>query len=333
MLEYFMQKIFPDKLKPGDEIRVIAPSRSMSILSKETREIADKRLSDMGFKVTFGRHVEERDDFVSSSIESRVEDLHEAFADKNVAAVLTAIGGFNCNQMLRYIDWELIKNNPKILCGYSDITALNNAIFAKTGLVTYSGLHYSTFGQKLHFEYNQQYFEKCLLNDEPFKVLPSKEWTDDQWYVNQDDRKPIVNNGWLVINEGMAEGTILGANLCTFNLLQGTEYMPSLENSVLFLEDDSESQSVHFDRDLQSLIHLPGFGEVKGLVFGRFQNQSNVNNNLLTQIVKNKKELEKIPVVANIDFGHTDPRITFPIGGEVRVDAKGRDGMIEILKH
>jgi muramoyltetrapeptide carboxypeptidase LdcA involved in peptidoglycan recycling len=284
--------------------------------------------------LTFGKHVEERDDFVSSLIESRVEDLHEAFADKNVKAILTAIGGFNCNQMLRYIDWELIRNNPKIICGYSDITALNNAIFAKTGLVTYSGLHYSTFGQKLHFEYNQQYFEKCLSNEESFEISPSREWTDDQWYVNQDNRKPIINNGWLVINEGRTEGNILGANLCTFNLLQGTEYMPDLSNSVLFLEDDSESQSVHFDRDLQSLIHLPNFDKVRGLVIGRFQKESHVNDELLTKIIKSKKELEKIPVIANVDFGHTDPRITFPIGGEVRINAKSNeDCTIEILKH
>ena len=233
-----MNKIFPNKLKIGDEVRVIAPAKSLAIISKETREIANKRIEELGLKISFGKHVDEMDDFSSSSIESRIEDLHEAFSDKNVKAVFTGIGGFNSNQLLKYIDWDLIKKNPKIICGFSDITALNNSIFAKTGLVTYSAPQYSTFGQKLYFDYTLDYFEKCLFKNDPFEVKPSESWSDDKWYKDQDNRKLIPNEGWLVINNGNAEGTILGANLCTFNLFQGTEYMPSLNNSILFLEDD-----------------------------------------------------------------------------------------------
>ncbi len=141
-----MNKIYPGKLKQGDEVRVVAPSRSLSIIGKEVQEIANKRFEELGLKLTFGKHVKEIDEFNSSSIQSRVEDLHEAFSDNNVKAVITVIGGFNSNQLLKYIDWNLIKDNPKIFLGYSDITALNNSIFSKTGLVTYSGPHYSTFG-------------------------------------------------------------------------------------------------------------------------------------------------------------------------------------------
>ena len=99
--------------------------------------------------------------FTSSSIESRIEDFTYAFSDTNVKAIFTAIGGVNSNQLLKYIDWELIKNNPKIFCGFSDITALNNSIFTKTGLVTYSGPFItSTFGQKLHFDDTLDYIKK-----------------------------------------------------------------------------------------------------------------------------------------------------------------------------
>ena len=162
-----MGKIFPNKLKIGDEVRVIAPARSLAIISKENREIANKRIEELGLKISFGKHLDEMDDFASSSIESRIEDLHEAFSDKNVKAVFTVIGGFNSNQLLKYIDWDLIKNNPKIICGYSDITALNDSIFAKTGLVTYSAPQYSTFGQKLYFDYTLDYFKKCLFKNDP----------------------------------------------------------------------------------------------------------------------------------------------------------------------
>lgn len=314
-------------------MRVIAPARSLTIISKENREIANKKIEDLGLKLTFSKHVEEMDDFASSSIESRIEDLHEAFSDKNVKAVFTVIGGFNSNQLLKYIDWDLIKNNSKIICGYSDITALNDAFFAKTGLVTYSAPQYSTFGQKLYFDYTLDYFKKCLMSDAPFEIKPSESWSDDAWYKDQDNRKLIPNEGWLTINGGNAEGTILGANLCTFNLLQGTEYMPSLKDSVLFLEDDSTSKAFDFDRNLQSLIHLPDFSDVRGMVIGRFQKGSEMTNSLLTQIIKTKKELNNMPVLANVDFGHTSPLISFPIGGEVEVQVNKISSSIKITRH
>lgn len=327
-----MNKIYPKKLKKDDEVRIISPARSLAIISKEIQEIANKRFFELGLKLSFGKHVNKIDKFNSSSIESRIEDLHEGFSDKNVKAVITVIGGFNSNQLLRYIDWDLIKNNPKIFLGYSDITILNNAIFAKTGLVNYSGPHYSSFGQKLYFDYTLDYFKKCLMDDKLFDIKPSNSWSDDKWHSDQIKRELINNSGYLVINEGNADGIIFGANLCTFNLLQGTEYFPDLTDSILFLEDDYETVPHTFDRDLQSLIHLPDFSKVKGLVIGRFQKKSNMTDGLLTKIIKTKKELDKIPVIANVDFGHTDPKITFPIGGEVKIITSKNKVLIEITK-
>ncbi len=174
-------------------------------------------------------------------------------------AVLTAIGGYNSNQLLRYLDYDLIKANPKILCGYSDITALTVAIHARTALVTYSGPHFSTFGMEQGLGYTLEYFQKCLLKTGPFTIDPSTEWSDDKWARDQQDRTFIRNEGCVVICEGSAEGTLLGGNLCTLNLLQGTEFMPSLAGSLLLLEDDYELKALTFDRDLQSLLHQPGF--------------------------------------------------------------------------
>lgn len=327
-----MNKIYPEKLRKGDEVRIIAPSRSMKILGEELKNIANNRFQELGLKLSFGKYINETDDFNSSPIKLRIEDLHEAFLDKNVKAIITVIGGFNSNQLLKYINWDLIKNNPKIFLGYSDITTLNNVIFAKTGLVTYSGPHYSTFGQKLHFEYTLEYFQKCLMKNESFKIKPSVSWSDDEWYLDQNKRDLINNPGFLVINRGDAEGTILGGNLCTFNLLQGTEYFPDLTDSILFLEDDYETVPHTFDRDLQSLIHLPDFNKVRGLAIGRFQKKSNMTNDLLIKIIKTKKELDNIPVIANIDFGHSDPKITFPIGGEVKITTLKNKTSIEITK-
>jgi muramoyltetrapeptide carboxypeptidase LdcA involved in peptidoglycan recycling len=327
-----MNKIYPEKLKKGDEVRIIAPSRSMKILGEELRNIANNRLQELGLKLSFGKYINDTDEFNSSSIQLRIEDFHNAFTDKNVKGIITVIGGFNSNQLLRYINWDLIKNNPKIFLGYSDITALNNAIFDKTGLVTFSGPHYSTFGQKLHFEYTLEYFQKCLMKDRSFEITPSVSWSDDEWYLDQNKRDLINNPGFLVINRGNVEGTILGGNLCTFNLLQGTEYFPDLTNSILFLEDDYETVPHTFDRDLQSIIHLQDFSKVRGLVIGRFQKKSGITNDLLTKIIKTKKELKNIPVIANVDFGHSDPKITFPIGGEAKITVLKNKTSIEIIK-
>jgi muramoyltetrapeptide carboxypeptidase LdcA involved in peptidoglycan recycling len=324
-----------NKLQLGDEIRVIAPARSLGIVSQELRDIATVRLNEMGFKVTFGRHVEEKDDFNSSSVQSRIEDLHEAFADPNVRGILTVIGGFNSNQLFDYIDWELIARNPKVICGFSDITALNNAIYAKTGLVTYSGPHYSSFGQKLYFDYTLDYFKKCCINNDQFPIYASENWSDDHWHSNQDDRHLMPNPGFVVINEGQAEGTLLGGNLCTFNLLQGTQYMPSLDNSILFIEDDvigNHMDFAEFDRNLQSLIHMPQFKGVRGIAIGRFQKESVINDSLLHQIIKSKRELDDMPVISGVDFGHSDPKITFPIGGTVVIDTDA-DVKLRIISH
>jgi len=328
-----MKYVFPDKLKYGDEIRVISPSRSLSIIGEETRRVAGERFAELGLKLSFGKHVEEIDDFNSSSVASRLEDLHEAFADTNVKGILTVIGGFNSNQLLTGIDWELLQANPKVFCGFSDITALNNSILAKTGLVTYSGTHYSNFGMKNYFDYALEHFRKAVMSDEPIAVQPSKEWTDDLWFLDQENRKPIPNEGWLVIQEGQAQGSIRGGNLCTFNLLQGTEYMPDLYNTILFIEDDEESLPHHFDRDLVSLIQQPNFSGVKAIVIGRFQNASKMTNDLLRQMIKSKTELKDLPIIANVDFGHTNPLITYPVGGEVLVNVEKLQPSIVITKH
>ena len=328
-----MNIIYPDKLKRGDEVRVITPAQSLHIINQETRDIAKRRFDELGLRLTFGKHVDECDEFTSSSVQSRIEDLHDAFADKNVKAVLTVIGGYNSNQLLRDIDWQVIRDNPKIFCGYSDITVLSNAILAKTGLVTYSGPHYSTFGMEKYFDYTLEYFTKCLMSDEPIAIKASAEWTDDAWFMDQQNRTPMPNESWNVINGGAASGAVIGGNLCTLNLLQGTEYMPALKDSILFIEDTASSKLINFDRDLVSLIQQPGFEGVRGIVIGRFQKDSKMDLELLAKSIKSKKELSKMPVIANVDFGHTSPLITFPVGGQVEVDANDASPNIKITKH
>jgi muramoyltetrapeptide carboxypeptidase len=331
-----MERRLPPRLRSGDTLRVVAPARSLAIIPPAQRAIADARLASIGLRVTFGAHVEECDAFRSSSVAARVADLHAAFADPDARGVITVIGGFNSNQLLAHLDYDLIAAHPKVLCGYSDITALGNAIYAKTGLVTYSGPHYSSFAMRRHFEYTEANFVRCLFDSAPFDLAPSDAWSDDAWFLDQDNRTTVPNGGPVVLSEGAAEGALLGGNLCTFNLLHGTEFMPPLDDAILFVEDDEAPGAfadVTFDRDLQSVLHLPAFRGVRGLLIGRFQKRSEMTVDKLRAIVASKPELAGLPVVCDVDFGHTTPFATLPIGGTARLEARGTSVTLRVLAH
>ena len=201
--------------------------------------------------------------------------------------MLTVLGGYNSNQLLDGIDYKLIEANPKIFCGYSDITALQNAFLKKVGLVTYSGPHYSTFGCKLAVDWIITQFQKATFHNQI----------------------------------GEAEGIIVGGNLSTLCVLCGTPYFLNLDKAILFLEDDFESHVNLFDRQVQQITMQPNFDKVRGLVIGRFQNASKITQAHLHHIIKSKDKLKNMPVIANADFGHTMPFFTFPIGGTAKLSA------------
>jgi muramoyltetrapeptide carboxypeptidase len=325
--------MIPAKLKAGDEVRVVSPSSGLGFVSGELGEVAGGRLEGLGLRISYGGAGETLDRFESSPAEERVRELHEAFADAGVAGMLTIIGGYNSNQLLGRLDYDLIRENPKALCGFSDITALATAIHAKTGFVTYSGPHFSTFSMERGLRYTLDHFERCVMRDGPFVVEPADHWSDDLWYLDQENRDLVPNPGYEVLNEGEAEGTLLGGNLGTLALLFGTGYMPDLEGTILLLEDDEEVEPHHFDRTLQSLIHQPGFEGVRGIVLGRFQRASNMDPETLAQIVRSKPELEDLPVIFNASFGHTTPTFTFPIGGTGSLRAHAGDVELRIETH
>ena len=310
--------MIPPKLKKGDEIRIIAPSGSLTRVRTDVLERSLAYLDENGFRVTYSTNCREMDSFSSSSVESRAADLHEAFADPDVKAVMACIGGFNVNQILPYIDYDLIRANPKILCGYSDITALLNAVYARTGLVTYHAPHLAALGFLREREYTHKYLTACLMNEDPISVTPSE-----------------TAGSYTVLQEGTCEGEIVGGNLCTLNLLQGTPYMPDLRDKVLFIEDDNimgDYFPYEFDRNLQSLLQVSGAESVRGIVFGRFDESCRLTEDTIRAIVKGKVPAG-IPVVFGTDFGHVFPMISFPVGGRVKLSANGEGIDLRITEH
>ena len=307
-----------NKLKPGDEVRVIAPSRNLTEVRQDVHHHAIDFWAKEGLNLTFSKNSREVGKFHSSSIASRIEDIHEAFSDPSVKMVITCLGGFNANQLLRHLDYDLIARNPKILCGFSDITALHNAIYAKTGLVTYHGPHYGTFAFEKEAEYTRKAFFDCVMKDTPIVVSPSE-----------------TAGEYQTIQEGICEGTIIGGNLCTLNLLQGTPYMPDIRDKVLFLEDDNIMGpyfSYEFDRNLESLLQIDGAETIKGIVFGWFDESCGLTVETITDIIRDKVPAN-IPVVFGADFGHVFPMFTFPIGGTARIAANKGGAEIQIITH
>lgn len=318
-----MAKIIPPALQAGDEIRVIAPANGIKLIGPDCREIARARFAELGLKVSFGRNTvdENWEADGSSAIAKRLQDLHEAFVDPKVKGIFTIIGGHCSNQLLKYIDYDLIAANPKIFCGFSDITALLNAIYAKTGLETFSGPHYSSAGMKKGFEYSLQNMVKMLMGDGVNHLQPSAEWSDDLWFLDQENRYFAKNEGYWQLQPGEAEGTLIGGNLCTFNLLLGSQYRPAfVKDTVLFIEDTESSSIADFTRNLQALIYQPDFGNVKAILIGRFQKKSEVTREKLEFMLQRlQADLHGLPIIANLDFGHSTPLLTIPVGGSATI--------------
>lgn len=314
------------------EVRIVAPSMSLKEEKRKKIKSIEAYFCSLGYSLTMGNHIFLQDDlFGCSSIQERVEDLMNAFLDKNVEVIICADGGYQVNQILPYLDYDKIKQNPKIIIGYSDITALLIAIMKQCHFVTYYGPMLDGF-YSLN-EYTLSYFEKILKKDK-FVLTSSKEIFDYQKKGSQSKKIVLSNKGMVAIQNGCACGRIIGGNLCTLNLLQGTKYMPNLDNCILFLEDDADDFGrdvflFEFDRNLESLLQLPHCS-IKGIVFGRFQLCSKMTIDKLMKVIQNKEKLKNIPIVAEADFGHTNPMVTIPLGGYCELSVQNQDIHIEI---
>lgn len=326
--------IIPPRLSIGSHLAVVAPSRSASVLSDDTIQTATKALTDYGFQLSFADNwLSTHEPLQVGSVKERLDDLHSAFRDPSIAGVITAVGGYNSNQLLSGIDYELIQNNPKVICGLSDITAIVNAIYAKTGLVTYLGPHFSSWGNKIGFEYSRDMFTQATMTTDAYSLTHRTEWSDDKWYLDQGNRKFHKDTGGLSINKGSARGIAIGGNIDAFCNLLGTPYAPTLKNAILFLEQGNDDTNfADFDAQLQSILDQPGASEIKAIMIGRFCGENAPTDADICSAIRSRKQLDAIPVVANLGFGHTTPIFTVVIGGEYVINVN-TSITIEVISH
>ncbi len=316
----------------NSEMRIVTSSGRLNMTEDDINYIKTKL---EGFDITFGKNVNKSiPEYNCPSIEDRKKDIEKAFLDKNVKVIMFARGGFLSNQLLDVIDYEIIRKNPKIIVGFSDVTSLLNAIYSQTGLKTYYGPNFSVLAMRKGNDYTYEYLNRIFNKEEEFYINPSTYWSSDKWYKSQDNRDFINNNGMNVINKGNANGIIIGGNLNSFSLLQGTKYMPFAEKIILFIEEDdwaNEDYLYEFDRRLQSLTQQSFFKNVKGIIIGRAQKNANMNIERWKTLISMNKKIKSIPIIINADFGHTMPMVTFPIGGKCIIKAEKSDVQIKII--
>lgn len=319
--------LYPAKLNKGDTIGVISPSSPVAAFCPRRLQRGVEELENHGFRVKLGKHTSERYKHTAGTIRQRIEDLHTMFADDAVKAIFCTIGGLNSNQLLEHIDYSLIKAHPKIFMGFSDITALLNAIYTKTGLVTYLGPailpQFGEFGGMLPFTW--EYLEKVLMNTNNVRIMPSEEWTDEFTPWDKEDNRPRVmkpNDGIKILKSGNASGIMVGGNIGTFLLLNGTTYIPSLKDVILCVEEDEVETPATIDRFFIQLRHIGAFSKIKGMLIGRFNSKVGFKKeDALEEIVLAATEGFDFPILYDLDFSHTDPMITIPIGGRCEMNA------------
>ncbi|MBA3974850.1 MAG: LD-carboxypeptidase [Candidatus Solibacter sp.] len=300
----------PKAVKPGDTVALITPSTYVS--DPDRLELARRTVEHFGLKAKWGAGVGKRDGYLGGSIQTRVDDLHAAFADPQVKAVFCIRGGYGSAMLLDKIDFGLIRRNPKIFIGYSDITALHVAIHQETGLVTFHGpVTLSRFSN-----YTQECFRRALFEAKPLGVLtnPPEE--------NQLRPRHLTR----VIRPGKASGPLTGGNLSLIASLMGTRWEIRTEGKMLFIEDVGE-QPYAMDRMLTQLRLAGKLKGIRGLVIGEcsgctpreFQ-PSFESTFSLGEVLNNILGDLDVPVLTGMTIGHTDDQLTLPMGVKATLD-------------
>ena len=304
----------PPRLKKGDIVAVAAPASPPKSFDKLHKGI--HYLEHLGYNVVLGRHVHEKHGYFAGSDSHRVSDINELFSNPRVKAIFTARGGYGSPRILNLLDYNVIRRNPKILVGYSDITALQFAIFARTGLITFSGPMVATeFGGALHGN-AEDLFWRCLTSLKPLGTLENP------------GRRKLTS-----LSSGNAVGRLLAGNLSVMTALLGTPFFPDAKGSILALEE-VEEPPYKIDRMLQHLKLAGIFDQAGAVLLGDFANCKPTNRKnpslTLSRIVKETFAGFKGPLLGGLHYGHVENSLTLPIGIRTRVNTAKRS--VEFLE-
>lgn len=319
------------RIQPGDGIGVFSSSSPISSTVPVRYERGKQYLQKKGFRVIDGDLYGKSDFYRSGSIRERAEEVNHLLYRDDVKVLMAAIGGNNTNSILPYIDYEYLKQHPKIIIGYSDTTALLLAVYAKTGMpVFYGPALASSFGEFPPFvDSTFSSFETILCANRlaiPYSYSMPEFWTEE--FINwstQDRSKEKNKNQWLCIQTGIAEGRLIGGNLNTMEGFFGTEYMPEIRQGDILLLEDSLKDACTIERSF-SLLKLAGvFEKIGGLILGKHEKfDDNGTGRAPYEILLEVLGKPDFPILAQFDCCHTHPMLTLPIGCQVRLDAEAK---------
>ncbi|MEC7611189.1 MAG: LD-carboxypeptidase [Pseudomonadota bacterium] len=298
----------PTRLRPGDTIGLVAPA-SVTYESLQL-QIALEALEAMGLKAKVGPHVMDRYGYLAGEDEDRASDINAAFADPEIDAVFALRGGWGASRLLPFLDFDLIAKNPKIFLGYSDITSLLNAIYAKAGVVTFHGPNVMSRWNEFTYQGMRE-----VLFDARASTYSNPEVIDDDLVA----RKYRIQT----INAGKATGHLIGGNLTLMSALVGTSYFPNASGAILFLEDVGEA-IYRVDRMMTQLKLSGVLGQVSGVVFGHFTDVTpnpGLGNFALMDILKQHCEPLGVPCYFGAMIGHVEQQSTVPVGAIAEMDA------------
>jgi muramoyltetrapeptide carboxypeptidase LdcA involved in peptidoglycan recycling len=327
-----MDMLRPPRLRRGDVVGIVSPSwYGPGVGHRVERGMA--HLRSLGFAPRLGAHALNSRGWVSDTAEHRVEDIHTMLRDPAVRAIVATIGGDHACQLLPLLDWQLFRADPKILIGFSDITVLNVAVWAMTGLVTFNGPTLMTEWAEYPRmpEYSERAVLKALCDPSSIGELhPADWWTGEflDWRDQKDLERPRERRpsaGWVWLREGRAAGRLVGGCLESLQHLRGTPYWPNLDGAILFVETSDEAPSVAtVDALLMDFENMGVFAQVTGLLVARPYGYSEEARLHLHEVVRERTERFGFPVVADMEFGHTSPMLTLPIGCRAEIDAETR---------
>lgn len=303
--------IRPKALKPGDTIGIIAPASNVD--KQADIDEARTTIESLGFKTVFGSHVSDKYGYLAGTDKDRAADVNEMFRRKDIDGIIALRGGWGCLRMIPYLDYAMIRRHPKVLMGYSDITTVLNAIYLRSGLVTFHGpVAISTYN-----DYTNEYLKKAVFTPKPVGLVaqpvPSPDDKDDTAIIS--------------LGKGHGTGPLIGGNLSLIVTMLGTPYEIDLKGKVLFIEEVGE-EPYRVDRMLTHLWITGRLQKLAGLVIGKFSNcvPKRVNPEYPTsftveEILQQRIAPLGIPAIAGVMVGHIKNKITMPIGVRARVDA------------
>ena len=339
--------MIPQKLKPGDTVAIISPSWGGPSVFPHIYENGLKILTEWGLKIKEYPTARADTQYLRKNPEFRAKDINDAFSDSEVKAIFTSIGGDDSVRILPYLDKEKIKNNPKILMGFSDTTTLHT-FCNQLGLVTFYGPSIMAgFSQMKNLPESFECHVKEMLFEpkDNYEYTPYGEYAEG--YLNWSDENNLgktkelkKDDGWRFLQcTGIVRGELFGGCIEVLEMIKGTEFWPKSEfwdGKILVLETSEEKPTIHeLGNELRNYGMQGVFDRISGIVFGRARDYSAEEKleleKIIIAIVRDEFSKDNLPIIANVDFGHTDPQFVLPLGAKAEIDCENRK--FKIIEH